>query len=117
MTAYSNSYANSFPFADRTVQFGLTALTALSYTVPGDSSHQYRAKFSFADDSKVWVGYNVTATLPTIGTLTQNSSIELNPGKYDGDARYVRGGDVLSFISTAQVTDVGISLLELPRQL
>lgn len=116
MTTYNKSYQDTFPFSDTTAQFGLSSAMALSYTVPGTKNITYRAQFSFPESANVWVGYNVTATLPTENTMTSNSNIELNPGKYDGYGRYIRGGDVLSFISTLAITDVGISLLKIPTQ-
>lgn len=116
MTKYHSNFERTFPFSDLTVQVALAASTALTYTVPGANDIQYRCKFAFADSSNVWVGYNTTAVVPIAGSVTTatNTSIELNPGKYDGDARYVRGGDVLSFISDSLVTNMGFALLQLP---
>ena len=116
MTTYNESYNGTFPFSDTTVQIALAANTALTYTIPGDNTIRYRCEFSYADSTNVWVGYNATATVPVAGAVTTvtNTSIELNPGRY-GQARYVRGGDVLSFISGAVVSNMGFSLLQLPN--
>lgn len=117
MTMYNKNFLSTLPFSDLCVQIALAANTALTYTVPGNSSMVYRAEFSFSNDANVWVGYNTTAVVPIAGSVTHtsNSSLELNPGKF-GQARYVRGGDVLSFISGSIVSNAGISLLQLPSQ-
>jgi hypothetical protein len=108
-TPYNNSFNGTEPFSDTTAQFALSALTALTYTVPGASDVSYKCEFSWLYNSAVWVGYNVTATLPTANTMTTNHSIEFRP-----DFRYVRGGDVLSFIATDTQSDCGIKLLRVP---
>lgn len=117
MTTYNKNFLETLPFSDMTIQIALAANTALSYTVPGNSSMVYRAEFSWPYNANIWVGYNQTAIVPVAGSIvhTSNASIELNPGKFGG-ARYVRGGDVLSFISSAIVSDAGLSLLQLPSQ-
>ena len=111
MTKYNSSYEGCLPFSDYTVQIALGADAGLSYTIPGDSSMSYRAEFSYAYNANVWVGYNTMATLPpsTAITTSSNKSIELRPS-----IRYVRGGDVLSFISDSVVSDCGLSLLSIP---
>jgi hypothetical protein len=110
MTLFNEAYGNSKPFSDKTAQFGLNASAAVTYTVPGTSHNHYRCEFSYPYNANVWVGYNVTATIPSLGTVASNSSIELRP-----DVRYVKGGDVLSFISDSSVTDCGLSLLSIPN--
>jgi hypothetical protein len=110
MTTYNEAYDGCFPFSDTTAQLALAAATALSYTVPGDSSMLYRCEFSWPYNANVWVGYNITATSPGAGTISPNRNIELRPA-----VRYVKGGDVLSFISDSIVTDAGLSLLQLPN--
>ncbi len=117
MTVYNKNFLATLPFSDLCIQIALAANTALSYTIPGNNSMVYRAEFSFADSSNVWVAYNQTAIVPVAGSIvhTANSSIELNPGRY-GQARYVRGGDVLSFISDSIVANAGVSFLQLPSQ-
>lgn len=111
MTNFNTNFLKTIPFSDSTVQIALAANTALTYTIPGDKSNQYRCEFSWPYNANVWVGYNSVATLPVAGSVTtsSNRSIELRP-----ILRYVRGGDVLSFISSAIVTDSGFSLLEVP---
>jgi hypothetical protein len=108
VTNYQKNFTESFPFSNAGVQILLAASTAISYTVPGISTQKYRAKFSAASNAEVWVGYNVTATVPTTNTATPISNVEFIP-LYE--ARYVNGGDVLSFISLA-TPSVGVSLLQ-----
>lgn len=111
MTKFNTNYLECLPFSDQTVQVALAANTALPYTIPGDSSVQYRCEFSYAYDANIWVGYNTTAVVPMAGavTTTSNSSIVLRP-----KIKYVRGGDVLSFISGSIVSNMGFELLVLP---
>ena len=113
MTRFNTNYLECLPFSDRTIQVALAANAALPYTIPGDKSVQYRAEFSYAYDANVWVGYNTTAIVPVAAAVTTstNSSIVLNP-----KIKYVRGEDVLSFISGSTVSDMGIELLLLPSQ-
>ncbi len=108
-TAFNRSFGDTEPFSNATAQFGLTAGAALNYTVPGQNFQKFKIEFSYPYNANVWVGYNVTATTPTEGTVTSNSNIELRP-----EYRYVQAGDVLSFISISAVTDVGIRLLSIP---
>lgn len=111
MTKFNTNYLGCLPFSDQTVRVALAANAALPYTIPGDSSVQYRCEFSYADDANVWVGYNTTAIVPVAAaiTTTSNTSIVLNP-----KIKYVRGGDVLSFISDSIVSNMGFELLLLP---
>ena len=111
MTKFNTNYLHSLPFSDQTVQVALAANTELTYTIPGDKDVQYRCEFSYAYDANVWVGYNTTAVVPVAGSVTtsDNSSIVLRPS-----VKYVRGGDVLSFISGSIVSNMGFELLVLP---
>lgn len=110
MTIYSTLYDGAKPFSDTAVQINLAAATVLTYTVPGLATQRYRCQFSFPASASVYVGYNVTPAASTTGTITSSPNIEFNPK----EAKFVRGGDVIKFFSTAAVTDGGLSLLELP---
>lgn len=111
-TPYQNAYNNTMPFSDNAPTVALAANTELTYTVPGNSSLRYRVSFSWAYNSNVWVSVNSTASIPTPGTINSSSTQEYRPGA-DGSARYVRGGDVLHFISDAIITG-GFRLYVLP---
>lgn len=108
MTKFSVNYHETYPFSDLSPQFSLAANTPLTYTVPGDSSMQYQASFSWPSNANVWVALNSTATSPTPGTMSPSTRCERNP-----DKRYVRGGDILSFISNAIVTDAGFRIISI----
>lgn len=116
MTNFNCNYEKTFPFSDVSVQIALAATTVLTYTVPGDPNIRYRCKFAFPYNANVWVGYNTTPIVPPAGavTTTANQKVELNPGHFDGEARYVHGGDILSFISDSVVTNAGLTLLKVP---
>lgn len=111
MTKYSSNFNDSYPFSDVAPQFALAANVELTYTVPGTNEDSYRVEFAVPYNANIWVGYNVTATSPTPATMSSNTRVELIRS---GMRRYVRGGDVLHFISNAIVTDAGFSLLKLP---
>ena len=109
MTTFASNFNGCLPFSDMAVSFGLTANTELTYTIPGDNTKTYRCEFAWPYNANVHVGYNVTATTPSLNAVAQTPNIELRPS-----VRYVRGGDVLHFKSIADVTDAGFSLLQLP---
>lgn len=110
MTQFATNFDKAHPFPDVSYQFALAANTELTQTIPGNSSIYYRVTFSWPYNANVWVGYKITATSPSAGTMSSCPKIELRP-----DIRYVRGGDVLHFVSNAIVTDAGFSLLQLPN--
>jgi len=111
MTMFNTGNLHTLPFSDTAPQFALAASTVLTYTVPGTSAHAYRCEFKLPSGSAVYVGYNSTPTLPTAGTISTGTRCELLTG---GEARFVRGGDILSFISATIVTNGGLNLLTLP---
>lgn len=107
-TRYSKNFLNTYPFSNVNMTAQLAAATALSFTIPGVSTQVFRAKFrsSFTDD--VWVSYNGTAVVPTAATASQLAYQEMVPLD---EARYVKGGDTLSFISSTGTPQVSVSLL------
>lgn len=109
-TNWQNNYTDTFPFSDTCLNTLLAASTALSWTVPGASNVIYRAKFSVSTSADVWVRINGTAQVPTSNTATSTPYQERIDVWFQ---RYVKGGDVLSFISTG-TPQVGVSLLQLP---
>lgn len=108
-TAYNFSHEDTCSFSDTTGNIALSANTALTYMVPGTKMDTYRMHFEWAYNANVYVGFNTTATVPTAATITSTSNIEFRPAN-----RFVRGGDVISFISSAIVSDGGFSLLKIP---
>jgi hypothetical protein len=107
-TIYQKNFTDTFPFSNTNVTILLAASTALPWTVPGTPDQIYRAHFSVSSTADVWVSNNGTATLPTAGTVTSEAYQE----RIDQNCnRYVKGGDVLSFIGI-DTTSVGVSLLQ-----
>ncbi len=107
MTAYNSSFEGTTPFSDTVSNFNLAANVGLSYTVPGGSSLRYRAKFSYASNSNVWVSLNGTAVTPVAGTQNSTTIQEFKP-----DIKYVKGGDVFNLISSdAAGAQCGVALL------
>ena len=107
---YSTNY-DTVPFSDVTANMALATGTALSFTVPGTSASRYSVRFSYTQNSNVFVGYNITATSPTAGTIASQNGIEFRPF----EQRYAKGGDVLSFITPDASAYVGISLRMIPN--
>lgn len=105
---YNSNFDETQPFSDTGMQTQLVAATPLSWTVPGAPTASYRATFSFDQNADVWVGKNVTPSLPSPGVATSVNGIEYRPGP-----KYVHGGDVLNFLSTS-APQIGVSLLQLP---
>jgi hypothetical protein len=107
-TPYQMNFCECFPFADTGVDILLAANTAVAYTVPGTKNNVYRASFGCSSNAEIWVKNNGTAVVPTSNTATATYMQEF---VIPGMCRYVKGGDVLSFISTG-TPQIGVSLLQ-----
>jgi hypothetical protein len=107
-TRYQMNFCECFPFSDTGVDILLSAATETTWTVPGTNKNIYRASFGCSSNAEIWVSLNGTATVPIINTATDTYNQEF---VVPGMCRYVKGGDVLSFISTA-APQVGVSLLQ-----
>lgn len=107
-TQYAQSYEGTSPFSDTCSKLALAANTAVSYTVPGTSANRYKIVFSWPYNANVYVGYNVTATTPSAGNITSSPNLALRPLE-----KFVSGGDVLSFISSAVVADGAFELFSI----
>lgn len=108
-TIYQCNFDGAKPFSSNGATIQLVANTALSWTVPGEKYQSFRAEFSFNNNDDIWVAYNKTALIPVSGVATDNNQQELRPSP-----KFVKGGDVLSFISTGVAVQCGVSLLLLP---
>lgn len=108
VTRYQKNFHSTLPFSNTSVQLALAASTAQSYTVPGAESVIYRAEFRCQTSAEVYVRLSDTAVLPGAGLKTTLTNQELLPLN---EARYVKGGDTLSFISPS-TPYVSISLLQ-----
>lgn len=96
-----NTYAPDF--ATNHFSATLSNGSAESFTVPGNFP-VWIVSFSFQPGTNVWVARNSTAAIPADGTFTSTKS-ELNPS-----SRRVYAGDVISCITDAVTSDVGVAL-------
>lgn len=111
-TPYVSSFDETKPFSQAAGQICIASGTAKSYTVPGASNKKYRAEFNCPSTANIFIGYNVTPTVPSSGTVNTSSQEEF---VRSGMARYVFGGDVLSFITPDTTQYLSVSLLAIPN--
>jgi hypothetical protein len=103
---YNSNYDETIPFSDVCAQVAMQINVGESYTVPGAATQNYSARFSFASNSNVFVRLNAAATVPAAGTTATESYNEFRPETQ----RYVKGGDVIYFITPDATAYAGISL-------
>lgn len=109
---YRSSYDQTIPFSDTDKQIHLVANTELNFVVPGDSSQKFNLLFGLPSDGNLFVGYNVTATIPAAGTITSTQGIEfITPDS----KRYVIGGETISLITPDADLYLGISIRSIPN--
>ncbi len=106
--AYNSNYHETMPFTDTVAQVHCGANVEQTYTVPGTTSNVYQAYFSYIESTNVFVCLNSTPTIPASGTVGTEQYNEFRPVK-----RYVRGGDVLHFITPDTSAYIGVSLRQL----
>lgn len=102
---YNSNYDETMPFSDTCAQVVAQANTEETYTVPGAATNNYTALFSYNDSANVFVCLNATPTIPAAGTVGTQQYNEFKPHK-----RYVKGGDVIHFISPDATVYCGVSL-------
>lgn len=105
---YNENYNGTMPFSDTCIQINCAASTAETYTIPGSAEQQYQAFFSYTQTSNVFVRKNGAPAVPASGTVGSEQYNEFRPTK-----RYVRGGDVLHFITPDTNAYIGMSLRQL----
>lgn len=111
---YNSNYDLTIPFSDVCAQFNLATSTEDTFTVPGTGINKYSARFTYTDNSNVFVRLNGTPTVPASSVVGTEQYNEFKPGS-DGSQRYLKGGDVLHFITPdALGAYMGISLRSLP---
>lgn len=110
---YNSNYDLTSPFSDVCAQVNLDVGVAETYTVPGTALNQYSMRLSYASNSNVFVCLNAAPTIPGAGTVGTQQYNEFKPG-YDGSQRYVKGGDVVQFITPDTTAYVGIKLMSVP---
>lgn len=106
--AYNANYIETMPFSDTAVQVNCGSNVEETYTVPGTETQQYQAYFEYTQDSNVFVCKNATPVIPSSGSVGTQPYNEFRPKK-----RYVRGGDVIHFITPDATAYVGVSLRQL----
>lgn len=107
-TTYNSNFDGSKPFSDTCAQMQLGVGVEETYTVPGTSDQKYRAIFSFAENSNVYVGLNVTAASPSPASVTTTGNLEFRPR----EPKYVKGGDIVHAVTPdSGGAYIGISLL------
>jgi len=106
--AYNANYIETMPFSDTCVQVNCAANTEETFTVPGTSEQQYQAYFEYTANSNVFIRKNGVPAIPASGTSGTEQYNEFRPKK-----RYVRGGDVLHFITPDANAYIGVSLRQL----
>jgi hypothetical protein len=105
---YNANYIETMPFSDTAAQINCATGVEKTFTVPGTDVMQYQAYFEYASNSNVFVRLNASPTVPTSGTVGTQSYNEFKPKK-----RYVRGGDVIHFITPDATAYIGVSLRQL----
>lgn len=105
---YNSNYVETMPFSDVCAQINCASGAEETWTVPGSASAQYQAYFEYASNSNVFVRLNAVPTVPTNGNVNTESYNEFKPVK-----RYVKGGDVLHFITPDTNAYIGVSLRQI----
>jgi hypothetical protein len=105
---YNANYIETMPFSDTCEQIACLVGVEQTFTVPGASTLQYQAYFEYASNSNVFVCKNATPVIPLGGTVESQPYNEFKPKK-----RYVRGGDVIHFITPDASAYIGVSLRQL----
>jgi hypothetical protein len=109
---YSSSFGNTIPWSDTDWQFALAANAVLSFTLPGDFTYKYTLLFGLRHDSNLFVGYNVSPTVPGGGMSTNVQGVEfITPDSQ----RYAQGGDVIYLVTPDTTAYVGVSVRSIPN--
>lgn len=105
---YNANYIETMPFSDTAFQVNCATNVEQTATVPGPVTAQYQAYFEYTQQSNVFVRLNGTPTIPGSGSVGTQQYNEFKPKK-----RYVRGGDVIHFITPDANAYVGVTLRQL----
>ncbi len=106
--AYNSNYDGTLPFSDTCSQINCGSNVEQTVTIPGTTTTQYQALFAYTQASNVFVRLNGVPTIPSSGTVGSQQYGEFRPEK-----RYVKGGDVLHFITPDANAYIGLSLRQL----
>ena len=105
---YNSNYNETLPFSDTCYQVACLVGVEKTITVPGSPMQQYQAYFEYIQTSNVFVRLNGVPTIPAGGTVGTQQYSEFRPEK-----RYVKGGDVIHFITPDASAYLGVSLRQL----
>ncbi len=105
---YNSNYDGTIPFSDSASQVNCGSNVEQTVTVPGPATAQYQALFEYIQNSNVFICLNATPVIPSIGSVGSQQYNEFRPKK-----RYVRGGDVIHFITPDASAFVGVTLRKL----
>lgn len=106
--AYNNNYDGTTPFSDTCTQFALSVGTEQTYTIPGTDTNAYVAYFGYNSTSNIYVRLNGTAASPAPGASSSTPNQALRPLK-----RFVKGGDILHFITPDATAQCSVELMSL----
>lgn len=105
---YNSNYHETMPFSDVCAQVQCGSNVEQTFTVPGTANQQFQAYFEYTYDSNVFVCLNGTPTIPSSGSVGTQQYNEFRPKK-----RYVKGGDVLHFITPDSSAFIGVSFRQI----
>lgn len=106
--AYNANYIETMPFSDVCAQVNCAAGVEQTFTVPGTTTQQFQAYFEYNQSANVFIRLNGVPTVPSSGSVGTQQYNEFRPKK-----RYVRGGDVIHFITPDASAYIGVSLRQL----
>lgn len=107
---WNANYIETMPFSDTCIQVACGTNVEETWTVPGPETSEYQAYFEYNSISNVFICKNAAPTIPSAGTVGEQQYNEFRPKK-----RYVKGGDVLHFITPDASAYIGVSLRQLQR--
>lgn len=105
---YNSNYDGTIPFSDTAFQVNCATGVEQTAIVPGPDTAQYQADFEYTQSSNVFIRLNGVPTVPSSGSVGTQQYNEFRPKK-----RYVKGGDVIHFITPDASAYIGVSLRQL----
>jgi hypothetical protein len=110
---YTSSFDKTIGFSDQDFQLAIETGTVTSITIPGTAQdNRYVATFGVKSTASIFVGYNVSPTLPSANTATAVARVEFVTPDMQ---RFVRGADVLYFATPDTEDYIGVSLRSIPN--
>jgi hypothetical protein len=110
---YNSNYDRTVPVSDVCAQVHLTTGVVQTYTVPGAATQYYSGRFTYISTSNVFIRINAVPTVPGPDSVGVEPYNEFRPGD-DGSQRYLKGGDVVQFVTPDAAAYVGLSIRAIP---